>query len=44
MFAQKTKVNLNENPVGVITIAHPVKGRTWAFRGPLHRDPMGAPR
>lgn len=34
MFAQKTRVNLNENPVGVITIAHPVKGRTWAFSGP----------
>lgn len=34
MFAQKTKVNLNENPVGVITVAHPVKGRYWAFRGP----------
>lgn len=34
MFAQKTKVNLNENPIGVITIAHPVKGRYWAFRGP----------
>jgi uncharacterized protein len=26
MFAQKTRVNLNENPVGVITLAHPVKG------------------
>lgn len=34
MFAQKTRVNLFENPIGVITIAHPVKGRTWAFRGP----------
>ncbi len=34
MFAQKTKVNLNENPWGVITVAHPVKGRYWAFRGP----------
>lgn len=34
MYAQKTKVNLFENPIGVITIAHPVKGRTWAFRGP----------
>lgn len=34
MFAQKTKVNLNENPVGVITVAHPVKERCWAFRGP----------
>ncbi|WP_010240148.1 pyridoxamine 5'-phosphate oxidase family protein [Clostridium arbusti] len=34
MFAQKTKVNLNENPIGVITIAHPVKEHSWAFRGP----------
>jgi hypothetical protein len=34
MFAQKTRVNLNENPVGVITLAHPVRGRTWSFHGP----------
>ncbi len=34
MFAQKTRVNLNENPIGVITLAHPVKGRTWSFKGP----------
>lgn len=34
MFAQKTRVNLNENPFGVITLAHPVKGRTWEFSGP----------
>lgn len=34
MFAQKTRVNLNENPYGVITLAHPVKGRTWSFSGP----------
>ncbi|MCR4299746.1 MAG: pyridoxamine 5'-phosphate oxidase family protein [Gallionella sp.] len=34
MFAQKTKVNLNENPVGIITVAHPTKARYWAFRGP----------
>lgn len=34
MFAQKTRVNLNENPHGAITIAHPVKGRTWVFSGP----------
>lgn len=34
MFAQKTKVNLNENEVGCISIAHPVKGHTWVFRGP----------
>jgi uncharacterized protein len=34
MFAQKTRVNLNENPHAVITLAHPVKGRTWVFAGP----------
>lgn len=34
MYAQKTRVNLNENPRGVISLAHPVKGRTWAFVGP----------
>ncbi len=34
MFAQKTRVNLLENPWGVITLAHPVKGRTWMFSGP----------
>ena len=35
MFAQKTRVNINENPHGVITVAHPLKGRTWAFAGPI---------
>ncbi|MBC7341091.1 MAG: pyridoxamine 5'-phosphate oxidase family protein [Clostridia bacterium] len=34
MYAQKTKVNLNENPVGCISIANPVRGHTWVFRGP----------
>lgn len=34
MFAQKTKVNLNENPVGAISVAHPVGEHTWVFRGP----------
>lgn len=34
MFAQKTKVNLNENPVGSISIAHPVGTHTWVFSGP----------
>lgn len=34
MFAQKTKVNLNENPVGNISIAHPVGEHTWVFSGP----------
>lgn len=34
MFAQKTKVNLNENPVGAVSVAYPVNGHTWVFRGP----------
>ncbi len=34
MFAQKTRVNLNENPTAVITLAHPVRERTWSFHGP----------
>lgn len=33
MFAQKTRVNINENPHSVITLAHPLRGRTWAFVG-----------
>lgn len=43
MFAQKTRVNLNENPVGVITLAHPVRGRTWAFYGPTAIIQEGLP-
>ena len=35
MFAQKTRVNINENPHGVITMAHPLRGRTWTFAGPV---------
>lgn len=34
MFAQKTKVNLNENPVGSISIAYPVGEHPWVFSGP----------
>jgi len=34
MFAQKTKVNLNENEVGCISICNPVRNNTWVFRGP----------
>lgn len=43
MFAQKTRVNLNENPQAVITMAHPVKGRTWSFRGPTSIIQEGLP-
>lgn len=34
MYAQKTKVNLRENEIGAISVAHPAKGHTWVFRGP----------
>ena len=34
MFAQKTKVNLNENPHAVVSIAHPTNDRSWIFSGP----------
>ena len=43
MFAQKTRVNLNENPQAVITMAHPEKGRTWSFRGPTSIIQEGLP-
>jgi uncharacterized protein len=35
MFAQKTRVNIHENPHGVITMVHPLRGRTWTFTGPI---------
>ncbi len=43
MFAQKTRVNLLENGRGVITMAHPLKGRTWAFTGPATLLQEGLP-
>jgi hypothetical protein len=43
MFAQKTKVNLNENPVGNISIAYPVGEHTWVFRGPCSVITQAAP-
>jgi hypothetical protein len=43
MFAQKTRVNLSENPQAVITMAHPLKGRTWSFRGPTSIIQEGLP-
>jgi hypothetical protein len=42
-FAQKTKVNLNENRVAVITVAHPTEGQMWAFRGPCNIIQWGHP-
>jgi hypothetical protein len=35
MFAQKTRANINENSNAIITLAHPVRGRTWLFKGPV---------
>lgn len=43
MFAQKTKVNLNENEVACVSIAHPSSGRKWVFRGPCTVITHGAP-
>lgn len=43
MFAQKTKVNLNENPIAAISVAYPVKENTWVFRGPATVISQAAP-
>lgn len=43
LFAQKTKININENRVGVVTVANPVDRRTWAFRGPCNIMQWGHP-
>ncbi len=43
LFAVKTKINLNENRVGVVTIAHPVGGKAWALRGPCGHIEWGLP-
>ncbi len=43
LFAQKTKININENRVGVMTVANPEAGMTWAFRGPCNIIQWGHP-
>jgi len=43
LFAQKTKININENRLAVLTIAHPAEGKTWAFRGPCNLIQWGHP-
>lgn len=43
MFAQKTKVNLNENPIGSISIAYPFQGHAWVFTGPTTVITQSAP-
>ncbi len=39
----KTKINLNENRVGVLTVAKPSEGVTWALRGPCGHIEWGVP-
>lgn len=43
LFAVKTKINLNENRVGIVTIAHPAEGKTWELRGPCGHIEWGLP-
>jgi hypothetical protein len=43
LFAVKTKINLNENRVGVVTIANSAQGKTWALRGPCGHIEWGLP-
>ncbi len=43
LFALKTKINLNENRVGVVTVAHPHEGMKWAFKGPCGHVEWGLP-
>ncbi len=43
LFAVKTKINLNENRVGVVTIAYPSEGKKWALRGPCGHIEWGVP-
>jgi len=43
LFAIKTKINLNENRIGVVTIAYPNEGKMWALRGPCGHIEWGLP-
>ncbi len=43
LFAVKTKINLNENRIGVVTIAYPSEGKKWALRGPCGHIEWGVP-
>jgi hypothetical protein len=42
LFAQKTKVNLNENLVGALSVAHP-SGIGWVIEGPCNVFQWGHP-
>ncbi len=43
LFAQKTKVNLNENLRGALSIALPETGRNWILEGPTNIFQWGHP-
>lgn len=43
LFAQKTKVNLNENLRGVLSVAWPDEGRVWFIEGPTNIFQWGHP-
>ncbi|MCL4492197.1 MAG: pyridoxamine 5'-phosphate oxidase [Nitrospirae bacterium] len=43
LFAIKTKINLNENRVGVVTVAYPAEAKAWALRGPCGHIEWGLP-
>ena len=43
LFAQKTKININENRVAVMTVSNPASGQSWAFRGPCNIIQWGHP-
>lgn len=43
LFAVKTKINLNENRVGVISVTRNSDGRGWALRGPCGHVEWGLP-
>jgi|AGTN01.3.fsa_nt_gi hypothetical protein len=43
LFAQKTKVNLNENLRGVVSIGWPDEGRAWFIEGPANVFQWGHP-
>jgi hypothetical protein len=43
LFAQKTKVNLNEHLWGVISVAWPDEARTWRIEGPTNIIQWGHP-
>jgi len=43
LFAQKTKINLNENLVGALTVAWPSEFNGWTVQGPCNIFPWGHP-